>query len=865
MNALIDTAHRALTSLGYSDELIVNDYPVWRGQRDIIQLDVAAFAAPPIDMTTATIIVEASSQFGTRKRTSLYHSALALAAPVVMHISEAGLQIFAVSQQTESLALIDDISIRDVERLSEYRKQLGPEPLLAAKWGMRQLSLFPVDLTLLSSATKSARNQLSVRIESSLQAIADTYGESGKDTRQNALRSSRLIVGALTCAFMRDKQGIDLPAETLPDVAQQRYPKYFGWLQQAPNEHDLLVAAIREVSDGISYRGIASAIVSEVYESVLVNDAERRELGIHYTPPEIARLVMQALPVEELEPTRRSVLDPACGSGTLLLAAYDRLRSLQPATWSVSQRHDDLTIRLRGYDRDPFAVQITKLALLLHDLSGGNGWNIETRDSLQREKVDHPASVIITNPPWLLAPGAVKGKRGEQADEFIRHVLATLPDNGLLGLILPSAWLSSNYSREVRHQLTNQCDTFEVWRLPEDVFRSARVAPAVICARKRSHGSEGRWRIFRRITERGAALEQFYETGIASEVQISEASTALTAGPLTAALSGRSGYQELADLVDISVGPQPTRQLTAGRPTPPGTHLWLPKAGFLPAFGYPPVDRLVRVRFPDDFHRRSPVKVVASPKVLVSKTRWAENPWRLKVGIDLTGVIASNSLFSVIPKPMPSIGTEDALFAFMALLGSGVASLWVDEHATKRSANKTDLLGLPIPPNTDWPTLASLGRQLVSSHADANRLEAATRKLESYVWQLYGLPDDVSSRLIARLSAAQPPEHTRRYPEASSIATNGNNYRTLPGTDGEKRIGAVLEVRFDRVLLWVNTVTPMEGISVPVPKRFPGALLHEDATFETDATTIDALPNARYWLQKETWRDDEQLDTYLAE
>ena len=80
---------------------------------------------------------------------------------------------------------------------------------------------------------------------------------------------------------------------------------------------------------------------------------------------------------------------------------------------------------------------------------------------------------------------------------------------------------------------------------------------------------------------------------------------------------------------------------------------------------------------------------------------------------------------------------------------------------------------------------------------------------------------------------------------------------------GEVRIGAVLGVEDDGIRLWINTVTPSNGAKVPLPVRFPGALVHEDATFETDATALEEVEYARYWLQRETWRDDEQLSEYV--
>jgi hypothetical protein len=860
MSPVASLTDRALAALGYQRDLVIRDFPVWRGTYDIASVDVAAFAAPPADMTTATIIVSETKTWDPAVWAQLHRNAVALAAPIVMQIDSLAVRIFGVEREDGRLSFLSEIPEDSLFDLEQLRDQLGPDALVSAKWGQRQLTLFPIDVSLLSAAKATVQNELTIRIQNVLRTVASVVGESDSDVRRTALRSSRLVVGALTCALVRDKQGLDLPLGALVDAAQQRYPRYFDWLNSEPSEHELLAETVREISDGISYRGFAPSTVSEVYERVLVTESERRALGIHYTPPELAALLLQSLPVEELPPDERKILDPTCGSGTLLIAGYDRLRSLQPHSWTLAERHNDLTSRLHGRDRDAFAVQITKMALLLHDLTGGNGWNVANDDALRSDLGAVDASIVVANPPWMFAPEVAEGRRGEQANRFVNAILNRLPNRGLMGLVLPSSWLTSFYSRKVRDRLMQECDVFEVWRLPETVFRSARAAPTVICARRRSDVG-GHWRVFRRITSRPADLEQFYKTGIATEEYICPDDAPLVAGGLTSALAGRRDLRSLSDYVDVRVNPQPKPSLTAGHPSQPGTHVWLPNARVLHAFGEPPASALVSVRYPDDFHRNSPVAAVASPKVLVG-SRWADNPWRLKVGIDLTGVIVRNSLFGVTPKENLGLASPDGLFAVMALLGSGVASLWVDEQATKRSANKGDLLSLPVPQGLNWRLLARIGQELYQAHTDPARLQMATRRLESVVWSAYGLPEDLVGYLTERLAAAPTPEGSIRY--APSRTTLGRQVSDSHLGNGERRIGAVLKVAQDSIHVWINTVTPSDGAAVPLPVRFPGALLYEGATFETDAVTLDRLPNARFWFQTEAWLDDDGLDAFLA-
>lgn len=875
MTALAPATRLALSAFGYADNLILEDYRVWLGERDVIAVDGAAFGSMPTDMTTSTIVVSQINNGSAIPRLKLREAALAMAAPVAIEADNSRLRVFSVDWDSE-LALIEDLDLEQAEAFERFRSELGPRALLEAKLGSRQLSLFPIDASLLTSARTRARDALTVRLDASLRAIAELVGESsGLDTpsefssRQALLRSSRILVGALTCAYIRDKNNFgDLPSDALPRIAQIRYPTYFEWLQETPYETDLLVAAIDELSEGMSFRGLAPDVVTEPYERVLVSSAERRELGIHYTPTEIAELMLKALPFEELHPEQRKILDPTCGSGTLLLAAYDRLReadstSFFQSTDQLGIEHQRLTGQLHGYDQDPFAVQITKLALLLHDQSGGNGWNVAVQDTLAKGVLPS-SSVLIANPPWLFDSRSTGGDRTERANRFVHMILDTLTPGGLLGLILPSSWLTSMASRTTRNRMTEECELFEVWRLPETVFRSSRTAPAIICARKRSGEANRSWRIFRRVVADDNDLKRFYATGVASDTFLLESEKLLT-GPLTVALSKKRGMIQLAEIADIREGSVPKPSVTKGKPKSGGSHFFLKNARMLRPFGEPPQDALAPVDFPADFYWNTPLTIAAAHKVLVSATRWADNPWRLKVGIDLQGIIVRNSLNVIIPKATATSkgDTDTTLFALMALLGSGLASLWVDEHATKRSPSEDTFRSLPIPSGMDWTGLARLGRRLLEDHHNSQSLRRTAKELEDFIWRAYDIDQQTLSKLVWRLSIKSPPEGGTRYPASPANPGDLHWLHTERTRSGETRIGAVFDIEEDGLRIWINSVTPSEGMKITVPTRFPGALLYPDATFETDATSVPDIPTSRYWLQQETWRDDEELEEYV--
>jgi type I restriction-modification system DNA methylase subunit len=130
--------------------------------------------------------------------------------------------------------------------------------------------------------------------------------------------------------------------------------------------------------------------------------------GVYYTPSRIVEYIVDATLGRLLDgktPTQAAklrILDPACGSGSFLIAAYQYLldwhirwyiehgpahyRTLlvqgSSGAWRLTSaaRKRILLHSIYGVDRDPQAVEVTKLSLLLKVLEG------EDRDSLAMQK-----------------------------------------------------------------------------------------------------------------------------------------------------------------------------------------------------------------------------------------------------------------------------------------------------------------------------------------------------------------------------------------------------------------------------------------------------------------------------------------------
>lgn len=103
-------------------------------------------------------------------------------------------------------------------------------------------------------------------------------------------------------------------------------------------------------------------VLSGVYGQFLDN-AQRKEYGEHYTPPEVARFIVRHL---DLKPDDR-VLDPSCGLGTFLIEAWKVMigdsAKRGAATWEDVQT---TLANVRGNDLNSFSATIAQLQLLWH-------------------------------------------------------------------------------------------------------------------------------------------------------------------------------------------------------------------------------------------------------------------------------------------------------------------------------------------------------------------------------------------------------------------------------------------------------------------------------------------------------------------
>jgi len=145
------------------------------------------------------------------------------------------------------------------------------------------------------------------------------------------------------------------------------------------------VARVVRVFDAYAFLDLRVDVWQRIYDRYLPRE-ERMKLGGYYTPPQLAELLLDLagyVPGEE-GLCRRRLVDPACGSGTFLVAAASRLRAhlerdmechAPPASerrappWTGALRvAETVTRNIAGIDLHPFAAALATVNLVVQVL-----------------------------------------------------------------------------------------------------------------------------------------------------------------------------------------------------------------------------------------------------------------------------------------------------------------------------------------------------------------------------------------------------------------------------------------------------------------------------------------------------------------
>lgn len=216
--------------------------------------------------------------------------------------------------------------------------------------------------------------------------------------------------------------------------------------------------------------------LGSLYETMLkeMRDAAG-DSGEFYTPRPVVRFM-----VEVTDPRiGETVLDPACGTGGFLTAAFDHM---QRQCQSVQDETILQTQTLQGVEVKPLPYLLAQMNLLLHglnapDVQKTNSLNVQLGQLGDDKRVD----VILTNPPFggeeekAIATGFPADKRtSETALLFLQLIMRRLrrvPRGGRAAIVVPNGTLfGDGVCAKIKEELLTHFNLHTIVRLPNGVF-----------------------------------------------------------------------------------------------------------------------------------------------------------------------------------------------------------------------------------------------------------------------------------------------------------------------------------------------------------------------------------------------------------
>lgn len=208
------------------------------------------------------------------------------------------------------------------------------------------------------------------------------------------------------------------------------------------------------------------------------------------------------------------VLDPCCGDGALLSAAYDRLLDLGSV-------HEEAIASLAGVEADPVAARLACVRLALKQpasLAPNPPISVDHADMFASAATIEEADVVLMNPPFRRyeaqdhhpvppalrtyydeairtldgAPPRTTGQQANLFNSYVEYVAKAVSEDTRVGVILDNKWYHNGYGKRLRELLLERFEIECIVEYPHQGFFSGfTIATSMLVARRTGHVDPG--------------------------------------------------------------------------------------------------------------------------------------------------------------------------------------------------------------------------------------------------------------------------------------------------------------------------------------------------------------------------------------
>lgn len=185
-----------------------------------------------------------------------------------------------------------------------------------------------------------------------------------------------------------------------------------------------------------------------------------------------------------------TAIDPACGSGSLLLKSAKILGK------------ENVRLGFFGQEVNITTYNLCRINMFLHDI-GYEKFDIACEDTLMSPQHwdDEPFEVIVSNPPYSIkwagddnatlindprfAPAGVLAPKSKADLAFIMHSLAWLAENGTAAIVcFPGIMYRGGAEKKIRKYLVDSNFIDAVIQLPSNLFFGTSIATCIMVLKK---------------------------------------------------------------------------------------------------------------------------------------------------------------------------------------------------------------------------------------------------------------------------------------------------------------------------------------------------------------------------------------------
>lgn len=238
-------------------------------------------------------------------------------------------------------------------------------------------------------------------------------------------------------------------------------------------------------------------LLGDAYEYLMRHFATEsgKSKGQFYTPSEVSRVLAKVVGITKDTSQDKTIYDPTCGSGSLLLKASDEA----PKGLSIY-----------GQENDNATSALARMNMILHDNPTAEIWKDNTLSAPHWKNPDGSLKTFdfaVANPPFSYASwsngiefdktgndkynrfeyGTPPDKNGDYA--FLLHILKSLKSTGKGAVILPHGVLfRGNVEADIRKKLIKQGYIKGIIGLPANLFYGTGIPACIIVLDKERAG-----------------------------------------------------------------------------------------------------------------------------------------------------------------------------------------------------------------------------------------------------------------------------------------------------------------------------------------------------------------------------------------